>query len=180
MTKKDITKQVMLSLTAAVFVFGGVVGSVWQLLKIDFNSFDFNGFDVKLFLLFIFMMFASKFLIEAAHNIVPSKLSTMAGEQFEQCIASTLRRDGHFVKLTPKSGDYGVDIIMDNHVAIQCKRYSGNVGLKAVQEVYAGMRHYGCERAIVATNSKFTKSAIQLANELGVTLWDGRAVQKMM
>lgn len=180
MTKKDITKQTILSLTAAVFVFGGVFGFVWQVTEIDFDSFDFGKFNVKLFSLFVFMMFVGGTLIKAGHNVAPSKLSAMTGEQFEQCIASMLRRDGHFVKLTPKSGDYGVDIIMDNHVAIQCKRYSGNVGLKAVQEVYAGMRHYGCERAIVATNSKFTKSAIQLANELGVTLWDGRAVQKMM
>lgn len=180
MTKRDIAKQVMLSITASVFVFGGVFGFVWQILKIDFESLDFGEFNVKLFLLFIFMMFAGGFLIEAAHNIVPSKLSAMTGEQFEQCIASMLRRDGHFVKLTPRSGDYGVDIIMDNHVAIQCKRYSGNVGLNAVQEVYAGMMHYGCESSIVVTNSQFTKSAIQLANELGVTLWDGRAIQKMM
>lgn len=180
MTKKDIAKQTTLSLIAAVFVLGGVFGFVWQVTEIDFDSFSFDKFNVKLFLLFVFMMFVGGTLIKAGRSIVPSKLNAMTGEQFEQCIASMLRRDGHFVKLTPRSGDYGVDIIMDNHVAIQCKRYGGNVGLNAVQEVYAGMMHYGCKSAIVVTNSQFTKSAIQLANELGVTLWDGRAVQKMM
>ena len=56
MTKKDIAKQVTLSLIAAVFVFGGVFGFVWQILKIDFESLDFGEFNVKLFLLFIFIL----------------------------------------------------------------------------------------------------------------------------
>ena len=180
MCKKGAAKQVILALIASILILGGICGFVWQLLKIDFSLLDFGEFNIKLFLIFILMITVGGNLIRAAQKVVPSTLGAMTGEQFEQYIASILRREGHVAKLTPRSGDYGVDIIMDNCVAIQCKRYSGSVGLKAVQEVYAGMMHYGCSRAIVVTNSRFTKSAFRLAKELDVALWDGKAIQKMM
>lgn len=180
MTKKDITKQVLLSLAAGALIFPGVFGFVWQFLKFDSGAPDLGGIDIRLLLVFVLMMVVGGKLIKASQNTVPSKLSAMSGEQFEQCVSEILRKRGHSVKLTPRSGDYGVDIIMDNTTAIQCKRYGKNVSLKAVQEVYSGMIHYGLKNAVVVTNSGFTGSAIKLANELGVVLWDGRKLESMM
>lgn len=42
--------------------------------------------------------------------------------------------------MTKASGDGGVDLILLKDgikTAVQCKRYSGNVGVSAIQEVYA-------------------------------------------
>jgi hypothetical protein len=77
------------------------------------------------------------------------------------------------VKCTKASGDYGVDVLASkgrNRYAIQCKLYSNPVGLGAVQEVAAGMKHYGCNVGMVITNNTFTSQAIRLAHENGIVL----------
>ena len=77
------------------------------------------------------------------------------------------------MKCTKASGDYGVDVLASkgrNRYAIQCKLYSNPVGLGAVQEVAAGMKHYGCNIGMVITNSTFTSQAVRLAQENGIVL----------
>ena len=62
----------------------------------------------------------------------------MDGFDFEYYCADLLVADGFIdVQVTRSSGDYGVDILAEKDgvtYAIQCKRYSGLVGVKAVQE----------------------------------------------
>lgn len=55
---------------------------------------------------------------------------------------------------------------------VQAKCWKKNVGVKAVQEVVASRAMYGAERAIVVTNSFFTRQARSLAAKNGVELWD--------
>jgi hypothetical protein len=55
---------------------------------------------------------------------------------------------------------------------VQAKRWSQSVGPGAVQEVVASRAHYGAHRAIVVTNSNFTKAAIELARSNDVEMWD--------
>ena len=101
----------------------------------------------------------------------------MNGVDFEQCLATLISRCGiGSVNTTPKSGDYGVDIIVKTNRekwVIQCKRYSNKVGINPIQEVYTGKQYYHADVAIVATNSDFTKNAIELAKKTGVELWSG-------
>ena len=69
------------------------------------------------------------------------QIDQLDGQDFEQWCALFLsysRFDG--ITVTKASGDHGIDIIAkkDNrNYAIQCKRYSGNVGNKAIQEAYS-------------------------------------------
>lgn len=101
----------------------------------------------------------------------------MDGYQYEQRCAKYLEEKGFSdIKVTPGSGDQGVDIIASKDgkkYGIQCKYYTGSVGNKAVQEAYAGAAFYSCNIAMVITNSTFSSSAIELANSLGVILQDG-------
>ncbi|NLL93500.1 MAG: restriction endonuclease [Clostridiales bacterium] len=105
------------------------------------------------------------------------QIDVMKGSQFEEFVAAVLEGNGYKIEeITITSGDYGADIIAiagDERIAVQCKRYNRPVGVKAVQEVIAAMKHYNCESAIVVTNNTFTKQAIILAqdNEV-VELWD--------
>ena len=90
-----------------------------------------------------------------------------------QILKMILERSGYSVKTTPKTGDQGVDLIVDNdgkRTAIQCKFYSKPVGNKAVQEVAAGSKYYKCDEAVVISNQSYTSSARQLAKNLGVVL----------
>jgi restriction system protein len=105
------------------------------------------------------------------------------GYQFETYIANLLKKNGFSkVKVTQKSGDYGVDVIAEKggyRYAFQCKLYSQPVGLKAVQEIYAGKKYYNCHVGVVITNNTFTSSATELAYKTGVLLWDGIKLRSM-
>lgn len=91
----------------------------------------------------------------------------MDGYEYERLVAQYLRSHGYTgVKVTQASGDYGVDVIAHksrHKYAVQCKYYSAPVGVGAVQEVVAGKAKYKCDKAIVVTNSTFTKAASELA-----------------
>lgn len=55
---------------------------------------------------------------------------------------------------------------------VQAKRYKGKVGVKAIQEVIGAKGYYNCDRAMVITNSYFTRQAKELADKNGVELWN--------
>ena len=107
----------------------------------------------------------------------------MDGFEFEYYCADLLAADGFVdVKVTRSSGDYGVDILAEKDgvtYAIQCKRYSDLVGIKAVQEAYAGRDYYDRMVGAVLTNQYFTKPAVQAARKLKILLWDRDYLQEM-
>ena len=97
------------------------------------------------------------------------------GVRFEEYMGNLFKMDGYSVRKTPASGDNGVDLIIQRNgckVAVQCKRYKGNVPVSAIQEVYAGKDMYDCDEALVVTNSYFTSPAERMAEKLNVALWD--------
>ncbi len=120
----------------------------------------------------------------AQKGISIDALDKMSGVDFEMLIISKLRLFGFKVSETPKSGDYGADIIIDDdegtRFIIQCKRFGSKVNLKAVQEVVGASRHYGADYAIVATNNLFLKSAIELAQSNSVELWSGDEILRLL
>lgn len=103
-------------------------------------------------------------------------IDEMEGREFEFFCGELLEKCGYEnVFVTRASGDQGVDIIAyKNNVryAFQCKRYDGKVNNKAVQEVNTGRNMYSCFRAVVITNSYFTRGAKELAKVSHVELWD--------
>lgn len=105
----------------------------------------------------------------------------MTGSQFESLLVAVFSVLGYNVSITPATGDYGADLLMtkdDKKIAVQAKRYSNNVGNKAVQEVCAGMFHYGADEGWVVTNSGFTKGALEQAKSAGITLVDREILMK--
>lgn len=101
---------------------------------------------------------------------------TIDGHEFEYVCADILRLRGYKnVNVTKGSGDQGVDVTAERDgikYAVQCKYYSNPVGNTAVQEIYTGMQYYKAHVGIIMTNSIFTISAKELAEKLGVVLWD--------
>lgn len=108
----------------------------------------------------------------------------MDGYEFEHYVASLLSDNGYTnVVVTQSSGDFGVDIVCDffsTKYVFQCKHYSKNVGVKSVQEIYSGMKHYGADVGAVITNSYYTENAKQLAQETGVVLYDRDGLNVMI
>lgn len=108
----------------------------------------------------------------------------MSGFDFELYSADLLKANGFDrVSVTQFSGDYGVDIIAykdDIKYAIQCKKYSSPVGIKAVQEVIGSKSMNDCHVAVVLTNNIFTKNAQELAEKNNVLLWDKHKLNEMI
>lgn len=108
----------------------------------------------------------------------------MEGHDFEYFCADLLKKNGFIeVQVTKGSGDYGTDILAEKDgvtYAIQCKCYSDLVGVKAVQEAYAGRDYYDRMVGAVLTNQYFTDSAVKAAQKLKILLWDRGYLESMM
>lgn len=123
-------------------------------------------------------------MLRAARRRRPDNMDLMEGHEFEYYCADLLRRAGFLeVEVTRGSGDYGVDILAELGgvtYAIQCKRYDGPVGIKAVQEAYAGRDYYDRMVGVVMTNQYFTRPAVQVAQKLKILLWDRGYLESML
>ena len=109
---------------------------------------------------------------------------SMEGHDFERFCADLLKARGFLeVEVTKGSGDFGVDILAEKDgisYAFQCKRYDEPVGVKAVQEIYAGRDYYDRQIGVVMTNQYFTAPAVQAARKLKILLWDRGYLEEMM
>lgn len=105
-----------------------------------------------------------------------SSIDLMEGHDFETWTAEVLREMGfRRVQVTQASGDQGVDVLAEKdgiRYAVQCKRYTADLGNTPIQEVHAGKDYYHCHVGVVLTNRYFTVSAKALAVQTGTLLWD--------
>ena len=109
----------------------------------------------------------------------PAALDGLGGVAFERAICALFRASGFQARLTPGSGDMGVDLIVVDRrrharVGVQLKRWdaTASVGVSAVQEAYAGARFYDCDAAAVITTAGVSRQALLLAAKLGVACCD--------
>lgn len=125
----------------------------------------------------VFIFFAVK---NARHNAKLKEagieeIDMMDGLQFEEYLDQLFKSLGYKSKITSYIGDFGADLILTSKdknkiIAVQAKRYSKNVGIKAIQEVIGSIAHYKVNEGWVVTNSYFTKQAVHLAASNKVTL----------
>ncbi len=110
-------------------------------------------------------------------------MDEMEGHDFEYYCADILKAHGFLdVEVTKGSGDFGADILAEKDgitYAIQCKCYDKPIGVKAVQEIYAGRDYYDRMVGVVMTNQYFTQPAVELAEKLKIMLWDRGYIDAM-
>jgi restriction system protein len=102
-------------------------------------------------------------------------IDELDGKTFEKYLEAFYERAGYNVERTKYIGDYGADLVLERsgiRKVIQAKRWKGKVGVKAIQEVAAAKGYYGCQEAMVVTNSYYTEQAKQLARSNNIELWD--------
>ncbi len=120
---------------------------------------------------------ANGYINENKINI--SDIDIMSGYDFEKFVAELFQKMGYKSYATQESNDQGIDVVAkrdDITIAIQAKCYSQPVGNHAIMEAVAGMKYYDADKAMVVTNSTFTRSAIELAKKNNVQLWDRKAL----
>ena len=115
--------------------------------------------------------------LKATFSIDFSKVDELSGVEFENLLLDKFAAMGFKAESTPKTGDFGADLIVENkegtRIIVQCKRFKTKVNLKAVQEVVGAMGHYAGDLGIVITNNSFLNSAVKLAESHDIELWDG-------
>jgi len=93
--------------------------------------------------------------------------TSLTGLQFEHELAALYERVGIKAKVTPASGDGGVDIWLDGpngRQIVQCKAYGKPVGPAVVRELHGTLMHFRVNYAILASTSGFTRGAIEFAS----------------
>lgn len=138
----------------------------------------FTAIALAVFLILIWL--GVRFLLKRRR---PGNLDDMEGHEFEQYCAALLEEKGFLeVELTRASGDFGVDVLAEKDgisYAFQCKCYSHPVGVKAIQEIYAGRDYYDRMVGVVMTNQYFTAPAVKYAEKLKIMLWDRDYLDEM-
>lgn len=142
---------------------------------------------------FLFFVIVARFLYKRfLNNITASKylnssiniVDKMTGEEFEEFLKSHFEKLGYMVQLTPKTGDYGADLVINKNgckTVVQAKRWVSKVGIEAVQQVIASRSYYKADKCLVVTNNYFTPNAINLAeSNKDVELWDRKELISMM
>lgn len=104
------------------------------------------------------------------------EIDKMQGEEFEQKLAVLFEQMGYTVRHTGKTGDYGVDLIIEKYgvrTAVQAKRYGfrEKVPESAIQQVFTGAKYYNCQEALAVTNRYYTFAAYHLAKSIHVIIW---------
>ena len=136
-------------------------------------------------ILLLFLIIAGIVLFIKSHRrISPEHFDTLEGHEFEYYCADLLRKKGFIeVEVTKGSGDYGADILAEKDgvtYAIQCKCYTAPIGVKAIQEAYAGRDYYDRMVGAVLTNQYFTTPAVEAAKKLKILLWDRGYLESML
>lgn len=90
----------------------------------------------------------------------------MDGLAFEKYAAELLKNQGYAKVTLTERYDYGIDITATKdgvHWGVQVKRHSNMVKAEAVRQVVTALNKYKCQRAMVVTNSTFSRPAKVLA-----------------
>ncbi len=109
-------------------------------------------------------------------------LNVSTGREFEVYIKKLFLQNNILVYDTPTTNDYGADLVFEynNHrFVIQCKYYSKNVGVKAIQEVIGSLSYYQANYGIVITNSLFTQQAKNLSSSNNILLINGEILSEI-
>ncbi len=97
--------------------------------------------------------------MDLPENFTLAYVDEITPRQFEYFVAEMLKSRGYGVKVTPPSGDFGVDVVATRkkeRCAVQAKKYSNTVPYGAVQEAVAGGLAYNCTSIMVVTNNYYT------------------------
>ncbi|MEU4744840.1 restriction endonuclease [Actinosynnema sp. NPDC023658] len=121
-------------------------------------------------------------LLQAERDLAIGGTDGMSGAEFEQWTARLLRRSGCVdVRVVGGAGDAGADVVAKapdgRRVVVQCKRYSNNVGTKAVQ-LFAGTDrlYHKADVSLLVTTAGFTADARKVAAGVGILLVDRPAL----
>lgn len=178
-------KHTIFTITETVFLEAAIFG--FLLYRESISSVTKNRLIGVFFLLLALLLFLKRQLRRLKRYRIRHfsirRIDRMSGEEFEIYMKVRFEALGFRVSSTKTSNDYGADLILKKKkqiIAVQCKRYQSNIGVRAIQEVIGSMAYYGASRGLVVTNSYYTSNAKQLAYANDVILWDRDVLFQVM
>ena len=147
-----------LLLSAIIYAISIPFVELWKLLSAVYNNYKM------------------KKLIQSTSNI-----DSLSWREFEYYVADKLKVQGYTNVQLTEHYDLGIDFIATKDGVIwgvQVKHYSNVVSIDAVRQAVAGLKVYGCDRAMVVTNNFFTSPAKELAKSNNCVLIDRQAIAK--
>lgn len=121
---------------------------------------------------------------------VSNYLLSISPSSFEQIISEFMKSMGYpIVKVIGTTGDGGIDIICsksnspdDNEtIAVQCKRFRGNVGVKIAREFLGALQDNNVQNGFLITTGDFTKDCSALCQRSGkIKTINGSELSKYM
>jgi flagellar biosynthesis GTPase FlhF len=98
----------------------------------------------------------------------------MNGQAFERATGEALQRLGWTVSYTPRTGDFGADIIAHcgpKKLVVQCKDYASAIaGFDALKEVHFARSHYKADEALIVSKKGFSRPVRAAAGAQNVGL----------
>lgn len=124
-----------------------------------------------------------KLLRDPSERFNLDKVDSLDGIAFENLLGEVFRRKDYKVKLSPKTGDHGADLVLKKNgetIVVQAKRHLANISNSAIQEIVAAKKFYDADKSMVVTTSSFTRGAKKLAEVNGVELIDREKLKKLL
>jgi HJR/Mrr/RecB family endonuclease len=93
--------------------------------------------------------------------------------EFEHVTAEIFRQLGFEARVTPASGDEGLDVILSRNgrkIGVQCKQYKNPVGPGAIREFSGSLMAADLTKGYFVTTSDFTEAAKQAAKKSKVEI----------
>ena len=107
------------------------------------------------------------------------QIDAMTGLEFEAAVADLLRLLEYEHVQRTETFDKGADIVAvreGQRIAVEAKRWSKPVDLKAVRQLVDGLHQYDCASGLLVTNNYLTTPAIECAESWDVEVWDRRTL----
>ncbi|WP_160360589.1 restriction endonuclease [Clostridium chromiireducens] len=101
-------------------------------------------------------------------------LKSLSPRQFEYFCAELFRELGHKVYLMPDGPDGGKDVILDDKIYVECKRYNTDIiGRPICQKLLGAVEADDMKKGIIFTNGKLTDTALEMfAKTKRLELWN--------
>lgn len=110
-------------------------------------------------------------LLDDVNDVEANESIALNGIDYEKECSLLLEQAGYRVVDTPKTGDFGADLIAEKNglrFIIQCKNHNNPIGVEAIQQAYSAKEFYSGDFAVVVSPSQFTSAALKLANKLNL------------
>ena len=165
----DLAFPVVILVSAALWVHRA------QLVHLAYISLGAVGF--------LLLLKLSWGLLRRHRTVQFQSIDAMDGLDFERYVAALLRANGYRKASLTEKYDFGVDIVAEKdgvRWGIQAKRHSGLVKAEAVRQVVTGLKIYGCDRAMVITNSTYSSVARRVAEANDCVLIDRTGLKRLV